>query len=262
MSSVHPACGRIWYIAWVEMAVRVLLHSQMGWRQLVQGTYLLGRSKDCDIVISSNRTSRRHAKIVVTDSGAWIEDLASANGTHINGERFQGRYELRHGDFVGIGAAALEIALEQDPGASQAAVLRPRSTVPPPIDATSESTIGSSGGREPEHALEGWADSILAQARAGQLDDDRTRRSAMHFGVERAVSRPDARWVDFVVELAALGIPFAIDRARALTTAVDQIGSNPVLVDAYLARLGALPPSPEQQELRAVVEYWRLKARR
>lgn len=244
------------------MAVRFLLHSQMGWRQLAQGTYLLGRSKDCDIVIASNRASRRHAKLVVTDSGAWLEDLASANGTHVNGELIGGRRELRHEDFVGIGAAALEVALEPDKGTSRAALLHPRSTLPPPIDATSESTIGSSDDMGPERALEIWADNILAQARAGRLDDDRTRRSAMHFGVEHAVSRPTPRWVDFVVELAALGIPFAIDRARALTSAVDQAGSNPALVDAYLARLTSLPPSPEQQELRAVVEGWRTKARR
>jgi pSer/pThr/pTyr-binding forkhead associated (FHA) protein len=241
---------------------RVLLHSHMGWRRLTAGTYLLGRSKDCDIVIPSNRASRRHARLTVTESAAWVEDLGSANGTHVNGIPIKGRQELHHQDFLGVGAGALEVSLEPDEGAPRAEVLRPRSTVPPPQDATNEATIGASDDEGPEHAIEGWADGALTAARAGQLDDGRTRRSAMQFGVQRASGRPAARWVDFVVELASLGIALELERARALTTAIEQVGVDATLTDAYLARLRALPPSPEQQALCAEVEGWLSKARR
>ncbi len=240
---------------------RVLLHSHLGWRHLAEGTYLLGRSKDCDIVIPSNRVSRRHAQITVTGSGAWVEDLGSSNGTHVNGEPVQGRQQLRHQDFVGIGANALEVALEPDQGSSQAGLLRPRSTTPPPQDATSETTLGASNDDGPDQAVEAWAEGVLASARAARLDDSRTRRSAMQFGIQRASSRPSARWVDFVVELASLGIPLDADHARVLSTAIDRVGVDATLVDTFLARIRVVPPSPEQQELRAVVENWRDKTR-
>jgi len=233
----------------------------MGWQQLVVGTYLLGRSKDCDIVVPSNRASRRLARLTVTESAAWVEDLGSANGTHVNGIPIKGRQELHHQDFLGVGAGALEVSMEQDEGAARAEVLHPRSTIPPPQDATNEATIGASDDEGPEHAIEGWADGVLAAARAGQLDDARIRRSAMQFGIQRASGRRAARWVDFVVELASLGIALELERARLLTAAIDRVGVDATLADAYLARLRALPTSPEQQALCAEVEGWRAKAR-
>ncbi len=58
---------------------------------------MLGRSADCDITISAAHLSRRHAELIVKDGQLFVQDLQSANGTFLNGERItQGR--VRRGD--------------------------------------------------------------------------------------------------------------------------------------------------------------------
>lgn len=54
-------------------------------RDLSDGTYKLGRSPDCDIVLKSPRISKQHALLVVKNGKAAIVDMGSANGIFING---------------------------------------------------------------------------------------------------------------------------------------------------------------------------------
>ncbi len=60
----------------------------------------IGRSKQCDIVISLLGLSRKHARMVVTDEGVVVEDLGSQNGTWVNNARIDGRQVLKHGDLL------------------------------------------------------------------------------------------------------------------------------------------------------------------
>jgi pSer/pThr/pTyr-binding forkhead associated (FHA) protein/predicted Ser/Thr protein kinase len=54
--------------------------------------------------------SRRHARIARdVDGGLSIEDLGSANGTFVNGQRVRGRQPLGVGDSVRIGSTTLEL---------------------------------------------------------------------------------------------------------------------------------------------------------
>jgi FHA domain len=60
---------------------------------------LLGRSRDCDVVLASGAVSRRHARLSFRD-GHWVVcDLGSTNGTTVNGTPV-GRCRLRPGDRV------------------------------------------------------------------------------------------------------------------------------------------------------------------
>jgi hypothetical protein len=69
---------------------------------------VLGRGRDCDVVLSSGAVSRRHAKLLFRD-GSWvIRDLGSTNGTRVNGVRV-GRCRLRPGDRLALGDALLRI---------------------------------------------------------------------------------------------------------------------------------------------------------
>jgi DNA-binding winged helix-turn-helix (wHTH) protein len=70
---------------------------------LAPGDNLIGRDADADVVIDSAKVSRRHARIVVDDGGAVLEDLGSKNGTFLNGERLGGPAHLAHGDEIRIG---------------------------------------------------------------------------------------------------------------------------------------------------------------
>jgi hypothetical protein len=64
-----------------------------------QSELLLGRSRECDVVLESGAVSRRHARLLFRD-GQWVMcDLGSKNGTMVNGVRV-GRCRLHPGDRV------------------------------------------------------------------------------------------------------------------------------------------------------------------
>ena len=67
---------------------------------------VLGRSRECDITISDNNVSRRHAEIVQEGATYWVADLDSTNGTELNGRRVT-RAKLSDGDRIGLGGAEL-----------------------------------------------------------------------------------------------------------------------------------------------------------
>ena len=69
---------------------------------------VLGRSRGCDVVLSSEAVSRRHAQLFFRDGNWVIRDLGSTNGTRVNGVRV-GRCRLRPGDRVALGDALLRI---------------------------------------------------------------------------------------------------------------------------------------------------------
>jgi hypothetical protein len=68
---------------------------------------LVGRSRECDVVIDDENVSRRHAE-VRPSGGAWIvRDLGSTNGVKVNGQRITGAQSLRPGDRIEIGLSTL-----------------------------------------------------------------------------------------------------------------------------------------------------------
>jgi DNA-binding winged helix-turn-helix (wHTH) protein len=74
---------------------------------LAEGENLLGRDRQAVVWIDSATVSRRHARIVVTDGEAVIEDLGSRNGTSVGGEKIQGPVRLADGDRLRLGAATM-----------------------------------------------------------------------------------------------------------------------------------------------------------
>ena len=86
----------VYRIAWERREVS--LHS---------GENVLGRDPDAVAWIDSSTVSRRHARIVVTDEGATIEDLGSHNGTFVRGERVTTPVALRDRDEMRLGSVVL-----------------------------------------------------------------------------------------------------------------------------------------------------------
>ena len=69
---------------------------------------VIGRSSRCDVVLTEETVSRRHARLSHRD-GCWIlQDLDSTNGSYLNGRRV-GRCELRPGDRLHLGEASLRV---------------------------------------------------------------------------------------------------------------------------------------------------------
>ena len=73
---------------------------------------VLGRSRDCDVVLADDNVSRRHAEIRPS-GGSWIvKDLGSTNGVKVNGRRIQGPQSLKSGDTIDLGTARVTFELE------------------------------------------------------------------------------------------------------------------------------------------------------
>lgn len=65
---------------------------------------LIGRSNDCDVIVSGSTVSRHHAKISYTETGFFIEDLGSKNGTIVDGVPVQGPTLLNNHALINMGA--------------------------------------------------------------------------------------------------------------------------------------------------------------
>lgn len=68
-----------------------------------QGSYVLGRLESCDIVLPSSSVSRKHARIFVHNGRCYLEDLGSANGIIVDGQRVVGRRDLGTASQIRIG---------------------------------------------------------------------------------------------------------------------------------------------------------------
>jgi hypothetical protein len=67
---------------------------------------VLGRGKDCNVVLDDPSVSRRHAEVRLEPEGHWVVDLGSTNGTEVNGRRVD-RAKLDVGDVITIGQTEL-----------------------------------------------------------------------------------------------------------------------------------------------------------
>lgn len=53
------------------------------------GRAILGRSQECDIVLSGGHVSRRHAELYFQSGRLHVKDLGSSNGTYVNRKKIQ-----------------------------------------------------------------------------------------------------------------------------------------------------------------------------
>jgi len=76
------------------------------------GGAVIGRSRDCDVVVSDPNVSRRHAELRPS-GGSWVVgDLGSTNGVRVNGVPVDRPRTLSSGDRVELGTVALTFETE------------------------------------------------------------------------------------------------------------------------------------------------------
>lgn len=61
---------------------------------------VIGRSPECELVLSEGHPSRRHARFIVINGEVSVEDLGSSNGTFVNDTRINKAVILRTGDVI------------------------------------------------------------------------------------------------------------------------------------------------------------------
>ena len=96
-------------------------HPQRGTARLIldgrtaivgSGGAVIGRSRECDVVLDDANVSRRHAEIRPS-GGSWtVRDLGSTNGVKVNGRRIDGAQSLKMGDVLELGGSRLTFEVQ------------------------------------------------------------------------------------------------------------------------------------------------------
>jgi pSer/pThr/pTyr-binding forkhead associated (FHA) protein len=73
----------------------------------VHSTLRVGRHPFNEVSLGDPGISRYHCWILLRDGVPSVEDLASANGTYVNGERIRARRTLRTGDVIRVGSTQI-----------------------------------------------------------------------------------------------------------------------------------------------------------
>ena len=94
-----------------ESAPRFRLRFLLQEFNLPFGITLIGRGDDCQITLFDASVSRQHARIIVDDRCAILDDLRSRNGSRVNGRRIHGPTTLREGDRIRIGTQELVLGV-------------------------------------------------------------------------------------------------------------------------------------------------------
>ena len=75
------------------------------------GVHVIGR-EGADVALEDAKVSRKHAEIGLYGPGAYVlRDLASTNGTWLNGKRIGEKAPLKHWDVIQVGDTQIRFAL-------------------------------------------------------------------------------------------------------------------------------------------------------
>jgi len=69
----------------------------------------VGRGEHSDLLLLDDHISRDHARFKRESEVVWLQDLDSANGTYVNGERLTGGCRLYHGDYVAFDTVQFQL---------------------------------------------------------------------------------------------------------------------------------------------------------
>jgi pSer/pThr/pTyr-binding forkhead associated (FHA) protein len=83
--------------------------SRQGETFTVTDELTVGRGGGCGIVLDDGFVSQVHARLYRRDGGVYVEDLASRNGTLLNGQPLHGASKLKRGDQVQFGQTIAEV---------------------------------------------------------------------------------------------------------------------------------------------------------
>jgi pSer/pThr/pTyr-binding forkhead associated (FHA) protein len=182
--------------------------------ELPTGQFLIGRSLECHLLLDDPRVSRKHARLLVTDESAYIEDLNSRGGVRVDGLLIKGRHRLSGGSQVTLGDQQLTVVdtLLPEPAPAPAkpatAPTKPEGLLvrPSAALATQVATGVVTPRDEPVcwvdslRVLGGWASRALAAGRPDEAEAILSARLVRILEVTREA--PDAMPVE-VVEQAA-----------------------------------------------------------
>ncbi|MBI5515003.1 MAG: FHA domain-containing protein [Deltaproteobacteria bacterium] len=104
--------------------LRFWLRFQATEHELPVGTFVAGRSGECQLILDDLQVSRRHAQFTVDANRLFVEDLGSRNGVLVNRAKINGPTRLRDGDTVLLGQNEYLVVARADDAPAVAPVSR------------------------------------------------------------------------------------------------------------------------------------------
>lgn len=99
----------------MEDAVLIANNGPLNGQQwIIDGTLVIGRDAECDIVIPDRQVSRQHARITKGTKGIILEDLGSKNGTFLNNQVVSEPIKLVEADEIAIALTQTFLFLSSD----------------------------------------------------------------------------------------------------------------------------------------------------
>jgi hypothetical protein len=144
---------------------------------LPRGETIIGRSLDCHLTIEDPLVSRQHARIVIDDEGAYVEDMGSRNGVKVDGVAIRTRTRLVDGVRLRIGTqdflfCSVDVSARAHSKTTGVLRLCANCRMPYPREApscpkceateqTDEDTLTGAGSSEAQHS---WSAQLLLEA--------------------------------------------------------------------------------------------------
>lgn len=99
----------------MEDAVLIANNGPLNGQQwVIDGSLVIGRDAECDIVIPERQVSRQHARITKGNNGVILEDLGSKNGTYLNNQLLSEPVKLVEADEIAIALTQTFLFLSSD----------------------------------------------------------------------------------------------------------------------------------------------------
>ena len=143
---------------------------------------VVGRLAESGLVLTEGHPSRQHARFSIKGNELQIEDLGSANGTFVNGQRIDGAVALRSGDKIRFDIEEFEYKIPYDETVSK----DPQQTV---IRKIEDIDVDGSGVREKP----AWIDPDKQSAGGPKTEfiDSAVLRQMMQDGVQSGAETTD-----------------------------------------------------------------------
>jgi hypothetical protein len=194
--------------------------------ELNQGDTVLGRGPKNTVVLDDALVSRTHAKIVVQGDVITIEDLGSANGVLLNGERIDRKRALTSGDRVVLGQQSFTLSVQSagvsrtearvfartltntamDTGLVEADRISPtrRGDALDLLCGVADKMLALGRGDEAERILSSYLRNMLQVARARGDVDPRSMEKAVTYAVRIAEVSGKGAWIDYAFDTYAV----------------------------------------------------------
>lgn len=163
---------------------------------------VIGRSADCNLRIASSEISRRHCRLTLNETGVFVRDLESSNGTFVDGNRIEPNIDvaLQPACELSLGGIRFLVHFKpphtvEDPGSTVDLPFVMSETPPPESDAEIDAPA-SADRNDAEGRTAG--DETIMEAAPGETAGDSDNRGRVNAGIDNTVFAADLAEADTV----------------------------------------------------------------